>query len=89
MAEVMFDHVTRIDPGNDKPSVDDLNLDIKDGEFIVLVGPSGCGDKFGPSCKLNQQFVMVIHDGHGESMMGERRSLLPRRCRRLQMETPQ
>ena len=43
MAEVMFDHVTRIYPGNDKPSEDDLNLDIKDGEFLVLVGPSGCG----------------------------------------------
>ena len=37
MAEVVFDHVTRIYPGNDKPSVDDLNLDIKDGEFLVLV----------------------------------------------------
>ena len=43
MAEVVFDHVTRIYPGNDKPSVDDLNMDIKDGEFLVLVGPSGCG----------------------------------------------
>ncbi|PWG60347.1 ABC transporter ATP-binding protein [Bifidobacterium catulorum] len=43
MAEVVFNHVTRIYPGNDKPSVDDLNLDIKDGEFLVLVGPSGCG----------------------------------------------
>ncbi|MBT1166630.1 ABC transporter ATP-binding protein [Bifidobacterium simiarum] len=43
MAEVVFDHVTRIYPGNDKPSVDNLNLDIKDGEFLVLVGPSGCG----------------------------------------------
>ncbi|MBW3088649.1 sn-glycerol-3-phosphate ABC transporter ATP-binding protein UgpC [Bifidobacterium sp. 82T24] len=43
MAEVVFNHVTRVYPGNDKPSVDDLNLDIKDGEFLVLVGPSGCG----------------------------------------------
>ena len=43
MTEVVFDHVTRIYPGNDKPSVDNLNLDIKDGEFLVLVGPSGCG----------------------------------------------
>jgi len=24
-------------------AVDDLNLEIKDGEFVVLVGPSGCG----------------------------------------------
>ena len=43
MAEVVFDHVTRIYPGNDKPSVDNLNLDIKDGEFLELDGPSGCG----------------------------------------------
>ena len=43
MAEVVFDHVTRIYPGNDEPSVSDLTLDIKDGEFLVLVGPSGCG----------------------------------------------
>ena len=49
MAEVVFDHVTRIYPGNDKPSVDDLNLDIKDGEFLVLVGPSGCGKSTTPS----------------------------------------
>ncbi|MEK0305900.1 ABC transporter ATP-binding protein [Bifidobacterium favimelis] len=43
MAEVVFDHVTRIYPGNTEPSVSDLSLDIKDGEFLVLVGPSGCG----------------------------------------------
>lgn len=43
MAEVVFENVTRIYPGNDTPSVDNLNLDIKDGEFLVLVGPSGCG----------------------------------------------
>lgn len=43
MAKVVFDHVTRIYPGNTEPSVSDLCLDIKDGEFLVLVGPSGCG----------------------------------------------
>ncbi len=43
MAKVTFEHVTRVYPGNDKPSVDDLNLEIADGEFLVLVGPSGCG----------------------------------------------
>jgi multiple sugar transport system ATP-binding protein len=30
-------------PGNDRPAVDALNLDIADGEFMVLVGPSGSG----------------------------------------------
>jgi multiple sugar transport system ATP-binding protein len=43
MATVKFDEATRIYPGNDKPSVDKLNIDIEDGEFLVLVGPSGCG----------------------------------------------
>jgi multiple sugar transport system ATP-binding protein len=43
MATVKFDNASRIYPGNDKPSVDKLNIDIEDGEFLVLVGPSGCG----------------------------------------------
>lgn len=43
MATVTFDHATRIYPGSDSPAVDNLNLDIADGEFLVLVGPSGCG----------------------------------------------
>ena len=43
MATVKFDEATRIYPGNDKPSVDRLNIDVQDGEFLVLVGPSGSG----------------------------------------------
>ena len=43
MATVTFDKATRIYPGGDKPAVDALDLQIKDGEFLVLVGPSGCG----------------------------------------------
>ena len=43
MATVTFDHATRIYPGATKPSVAALNLEIADGEFLVLVGPSGCG----------------------------------------------
>ncbi|CCH78549.1 multiple sugar-binding transporter ATP-binding protein [Nostocoides japonicum T1-X7] len=43
MATVKFDNATRLYPGNDVPSVDKLNIDIADGEFLVLVGPSGCG----------------------------------------------
>ena len=43
MATVSFKEATRVYPGADHPSVDKLNLDIDDGEFMVLVGPSGCG----------------------------------------------
>jgi multiple sugar transport system ATP-binding protein len=42
MAEILMDHVSKIYPGGAN-AVSDLNLDIGDGEFIVLVGPSGCG----------------------------------------------
>jgi multiple sugar transport system ATP-binding protein len=43
MATVSFKAATRVYPGSDKPAVDKLNLEIEDGEFMVLVGPSGCG----------------------------------------------
>ena len=43
MASVTFDKATRLYPGSDRPAVDKLDLEIADGEFLVLVGPSGCG----------------------------------------------
>jgi multiple sugar transport system ATP-binding protein len=43
LAEVRFLAATRIYPGNEAPAVDALDLDIADGEFMVLVGPSGSG----------------------------------------------
>jgi multiple sugar transport system ATP-binding protein len=43
MATVTFDKATRVYPGAAKPAVDALDLEIEDGEFLVLVGPSGCG----------------------------------------------
>ncbi len=43
MATVTYDNVTLTYPGADRPSVSDLNIEIADGEFLVLVGPSGCG----------------------------------------------
>ncbi|ANC32568.1 ABC transporter ATP-binding protein [Isoptericola dokdonensis] len=43
MASVTYDHATRVYPGTERPAVDQLNLQIEDGEFLVLVGPSGCG----------------------------------------------
>ncbi len=43
MATVTYDKASRIYPGAERPAVDELNLEIGDGEFLVLVGPSGCG----------------------------------------------
>ncbi|HEX6500704.1 MAG TPA: sn-glycerol-3-phosphate ABC transporter ATP-binding protein UgpC [Micromonosporaceae bacterium] len=43
MATVTYADATRIYPGTTRAAVDKLNLQIGDGEFLVLVGPSGCG----------------------------------------------
>jgi len=42
MAAVVLDKVTKVYP-NGFQAVTDLDLEINDGEFLVLVGPSGCG----------------------------------------------
>jgi multiple sugar transport system ATP-binding protein len=43
MASINYKNASCIYEGSDKLAVDSLNLDIQDGEFIVLVGPSGSG----------------------------------------------
>jgi multiple sugar transport system ATP-binding protein len=42
VAEIVLDHVTKRYPDG-ALAVSDFNLDIADGEFVILVGPSGCG----------------------------------------------
>ena len=44
MARVKLEGVRKIyTEGNQQVAVDRVDLDVKDGEFVVLVGPSGCG----------------------------------------------
>src|SRR5215216_6065783 len=42
MAGVTFEDVSKIYPDGTR-AVNDMDLEIEDGEFMVLVGPSGCG----------------------------------------------
>jgi multiple sugar transport system ATP-binding protein len=42
VAEIVLDHITKRFPDGSL-AVNDFNLDIADGEFVILVGPSGCG----------------------------------------------
>ncbi|GAA1784655.1 MULTISPECIES: sn-glycerol-3-phosphate ABC transporter ATP-binding protein UgpC [Streptomonospora] len=46
MAKIVLDGVDKVYSGGVK-AVDNLNLEINDGEFMVLVGPSGCGKSTG------------------------------------------
>lgn len=43
MAEVRFEHVSKVYQRGTAAAVEDFSLTVKDGEFLVLVGPSGCG----------------------------------------------
>ncbi|OZF42611.1 ABC transporter ATP-binding protein [Rhodococcus sp. 14-2470-1a] len=43
MATITFDKATRLYARSDRPAVDTLDLEVEDGELLVLVGPSGCG----------------------------------------------
>ncbi|UGQ14884.1 sn-glycerol-3-phosphate ABC transporter ATP-binding protein UgpC [Yinghuangia sp. ASG 101] len=43
MASVTFHHASCTYKDAERPSVDALDLEVADGEFLVLVGPSGCG----------------------------------------------
>src|SRR3982751_1195729 len=42
MAEVTFERVSKVYPDGYR-AVNEIELQIRDGEFMVLVGPSGCG----------------------------------------------
>ena len=43
MADVRYVQATKLYAGNEQPAVDALDLEIADGELMVLVGPSGSG----------------------------------------------
>ncbi|MGH3322651.1 MAG: ABC transporter ATP-binding protein, partial [Streptosporangiaceae bacterium] len=42
MAGVVLDGINKVYPGG-VTAVESVDLEIEDGEFMVLVGPSGCG----------------------------------------------
>ena len=42
MASITIQQVDKVYP-NDFQAIHNLNLEVEDGEFLVLVGPSGCG----------------------------------------------
>src|SRR5687767_13268987 len=66
MATVTFDHMYKR-YGEDVIAVNDLNLEIKDGEFLVLVGPSGCGKTTALRCVAGLEDI-----SDGRLLIGDR-----------------
>jgi multiple sugar transport system ATP-binding protein len=65
MASVTYDHVYK--RFGDVVAVNDLNIDIKDKEFLVLVGPSGCGKSTALRCLAGLEEI-----SEGQIKIGER-----------------
>ncbi|HET7035581.1 MAG TPA: sn-glycerol-3-phosphate ABC transporter ATP-binding protein UgpC [Thermomicrobiaceae bacterium] len=65
MAQVIFDHVTKRFDG--VVALKDLELEINDGEFLVLVGPSGCGKSTALRCLAGLEEITS-----GNIMIGDR-----------------
>ena len=42
-AMIRLENLSKTFPGQTEPAVDDLSMDIYEGEIVVFVGPSGCG----------------------------------------------
>jgi multiple sugar transport system ATP-binding protein len=61
MATVTYDKATRTYDGGARPAVDSLDLQVGDGEFLVLVGPSGCGKS---TCLRMLAGLEPVNDGH-------------------------
>jgi multiple sugar transport system ATP-binding protein len=62
---IRFDHVWKMF-GEDVVAVSDLNLEIREGEFLVLVGPSGCG-----KTTSLRMLACLERPSHGRIWMGE------------------
>src|SRR5947208_4582867 len=80
MAEITIEHVTKRYPDGTE-AVKDVDLDIPDGEFVILVGPSGCGKS-----TLLRMIVGLEDISDGEIRIGDQVvNDLPPRKRNLAM----
>ncbi|MDQ6855732.1 MAG: ABC transporter ATP-binding protein, partial [Candidatus Dormibacteraeota bacterium] len=66
MARIAFEHVDKRYSG-ETLAVNDLNLEINDGEFLVLVGPSGCGKTTALRCLAGLEEI-----SGGQIVIGDR-----------------
>ena len=62
MASITFKNVVKT-YGNNNTVIPDLNLEIKDKEFIVLVGPSGCGKS--TTLRMGAGLEEITEGSHG------------------------
>ncbi len=81
MAQIVVQDLLRTYPGAKHPATDHIDLNVGDGEFMVLLGPSGCGK----TTLLRQIAGLDLPDSGAISIGGRDVTYLPPRERRLAM----
>lgn len=67
MPTIHLNNLTKTYPGSDAPAVNNINLTVKDGEFMCLLGPSGCG-----KTTILRMIAGIEHASGGEIRIGEK-----------------
>jgi multiple sugar transport system ATP-binding protein len=70
LAKVVYEHVYKKFP-NGVVAVNDVNLEIKDKEFIVFVGPSGCGKTTSLRCVAGLEEISSGNIYIGETVVND------------------
>ncbi|WP_243108586.1 ABC transporter ATP-binding protein [Clostridium rectalis] len=66
MEIINIDNVTFNYPESNKSALENINLKIKEGEFVLIVGPSGCGKS-----TLIRLLNKIVPDYYGGTLKGE------------------
>ncbi len=62
MALIRFENVDFTYPGADNKALDNINIEINDGDFVLICGPSGCGK----TTLIKQLLPEICPYGHRE-----------------------
>ncbi len=66
MPTIHLTNLSKTYPGSDAPAVKNINLTVKDGEFMCLLGPSGCG-----KTTILRMIAGIEHASGGEISIGD------------------
>jgi len=67
MPTIHLTNLSKTYPGSDVPAVNNINLTVKDGEFMCLLGPSGCG-----KTTILRMIAGIEHASGGEISIGDK-----------------
>lgn len=67
MPTIHLTNLSKTYPGSDLPAVNNINLTVKDGEFMCLLGPSGCG-----KTTILRMIAGIEHASGGEISIGDK-----------------